>query len=134
MEQLGGKATPAVGFAMGIERLVLLLEACDVVQHINHQPDVYVVSDDPLQGLLLSESARNQLPHLRVQCHCGGGKFKKQMKKANDSGARYAFILGRSEIENNQVTIKDLRSDKEQVVIAQDQLETYFAENLNSQE
>ena len=56
------------------------------------------------------------------------------MKKANDSGARYAFILGRSEIENNQVTIKDLRSDKEQVVIAQDQLETYFAENLNSQE
>ena len=134
VEQLGGKATPAVGFAMGIERLVLLLEACDVVQHINHQPDVYVVSDDPLQGLLLSESARNQLPHLRVQCHCGGGKFKKQMKKANDSGARYAFILGRSEIENNQVTIKDLRSDKEQVVIAQDQLETYFAENLNSQE
>ena len=74
VQQLGGKSTPAVGFAMGIERLVLLLEACDVVGHINPAPDVYIISEDSIQGLLLAERVRNQLPALRVQCHCGGGK------------------------------------------------------------
>ena len=117
VEQLGGKATPAVRFAMGLERLVLLLEACNQVQNISHQPDVYIVSEDSVQGLLLAESVRNQLPQLRVQCHCGGGKFKKQLKKANDSGAQYAFLLGQSEIESQQVTIKFLREQRDQVTL-----------------
>jgi histidyl-tRNA synthetase len=134
VEQLGGKATPAVGFAMGIERLVLLLETCGAVEHINNVPDIYLLSDDPVQGLLLAEKVRNQLPELRVQCHCGGGKFKKQIKKADDSGARFALVLGETEILNQQVAIKYLREAREQVVINQDQLQTYFAENLNSQE
>lgn len=134
VEQLGGKATPAVGFAMGLERLVLLLEACNQVQNISHQPDVYIVSEDSVQGLLLAESVRNQLPQLRVQCHCGGGKFKKQLKKANDSGAQYAFLLGQSEIESQQVTIKFLREQRDQVTLPLQQLQDYFAQNLNSQE
>ncbi|AUM11902.1 histidine--tRNA ligase [Ketobacter alkanivorans] len=134
VQQLGGKPTPAVGFAMGIERLVLLLEATGVVQHINNTPDVYLMSEDPIQGLLLAEKVRNQLPDLRVQCHCGGGKFKKQIKKADDSGARFALVLGESEITNRQVAIKFLREQREQVVIPQDQLQTFFAENLISQE
>lgn len=134
VEQLGGKATPAVGFAMGLERLVLLLEACNQVQDISHQPDVYIVSEDSVQGLLLAESVRNQLPQLRVQCHCGGGKFKKQLKKANDSGAQYAFLLGQSEIESQQVTIKFLREQRDQVTLPLQQLQDYFAQNLNSQE
>ena len=134
VQQLGGKPTPAVGFAMGIERLVLLLEATGVVQHINNTPDVYLMSEDAVQGLLLAEKVRNQLPDLRVQCHCGGGKFKKQIKKADDSGARFALVLGESEITNRQVAIKFLREQREQVVIPQDQLQTFFAENLISQE
>ncbi|RLT95343.1 histidine--tRNA ligase [Ketobacter sp.] len=134
VQQLGGKATPAVGFAMGIERLVLLLEACDVVGHIRRTPDIYVMSEDAIQGLLLAESVRNQLPGLRVQCHCGGGKFKKQIKKADDSGARIALLLGADEIQNRQVTVKFLREQRDQVVIPQDQIQTFFAENLISQE
>ena len=134
VEQLGGKATPAVGFAMGLERLVLLLEDCNQVQNISHQPDVYIVSEDSVQGLLLAESVRNQLPQLRVQCHCGGGKFKKQLKKANDSGAQYAFLLGQSEIESQQVTIKFLREQRDQETLPLQQLQDYFAQNLNSQE
>ncbi|MEE2731160.1 MAG: histidine--tRNA ligase [Pseudomonadota bacterium] len=134
VQQLGGKATPAVGFAMGIERLVLLLEACDVVGHIRRTPDIYVMSEDAIQGLLLAESVRNQLPDLRVQCHCGGGKFKKQIKKADDSGARIALLLGADEIQNRQVTVKFLREQRDQVVIPQDQIQTFLAENLISQE
>ncbi|MBA53587.1 MAG: histidine--tRNA ligase [Pseudomonadales bacterium] len=134
VQQLGGKATPAVGFAMGIERLVLLLEACEVVDHIRHAPDIYVMSEDAIAGLLLAENVRNQLPTLRVQCHCGGGKFKKQIKKADDSGALIALVLGADEIQNQQVTVKFLREQRDQVVIPQDQLQTFFAENLISQE
>ena len=134
VQQLGGKSTPAVGFAIGIERLVLLLEACDVVGHINPAPDVYIISEDSIQGLLLAERVRNQLPALRVQCHCGGGKFKKQIKKADDSGARVALVLGEQEIQNQQVAVKFLREQREQVVIMQDQLSNFFAENLISQE
>lgn len=134
VQQLGGKATPAVGFAMGIERLVLLLEACEVVGHISHAPDIYVMSEDAIAGLLLAENVRNQLPALRVQCHCGGGKFKKQIKKADDSGALIALVLGADEIQNQQVTVKFLREQRDQVVIPQDQLQTFFAENLISQE
>ncbi|HAU13658.1 MAG TPA: histidine--tRNA ligase [Gammaproteobacteria bacterium] len=134
VQQLGGKSTPAVGFAMGIERLVLLLEACDVVGHINPAPDVYIISEDSIQGLLLAERVRNQLPALRVQCHCGGRKFKKQIKKADDSGARVALVLGEQEIQNQQVAVKFLREQREQVVIMQDQLSNFFAENLISQE
>ncbi len=134
VQQLGGKATPAVGFAMGLERLVLLLETCQVVNHISNTPDVYVMSEDSTQGLLLAEKVRNQIPALRVQCHCGGGKFKKQIKKADDSGARVALVLGADEIQNQQVTVKFLREQRDQVVIPQAQLQTFFAENLISQE
>ena len=134
VQQLGGKATPAVGFAMGIERLVLLLEACGVIGHIRNTPDVYVMAEDAVQGLLLAEKVRNQIPSLRVQCHCGGGKFKKQIKKADDSGALIALVLGDEEIRNQQVTVKFLREQRDQLVIPQDQLHTFFAENLISQE
>jgi histidyl-tRNA synthetase len=134
VQQLGGKATPAVGFAMGLERLVLLLEACGVVGHVTHQPDVYIMAEDSRAGLLLAERVRNQMPSLRVQCHCGGGKFKKQIKKADDSGARIALVLGETEIQQQQVTVKFLREQRDQVVVSQDQLSTFFAENLISQE
>ena len=134
VEQLGGKATPAVGFAMGMERLVLLLDTAGVVQHLTPAPDVYVVSEDATAALLLAESLRNQAPALKVQCHCGGGKFKKQLKKADDIGARYALILGESEISAGQVGIKFLREAREQITLSQTQLHTFFAQILAAQE
>ena len=134
VEQLGGKATPAVGFAMGMERLVLLLDTAGVVQHLTPAPDVYVVSEDATAALLLAESLRNQAPALKVQCHCGGGKFKKQLKKADDIGARYALILGESEISSGQVGIKFLREAREQITLSQTQLHTFFAQILAAQE
>ncbi|HEX4940546.1 MAG TPA: histidine--tRNA ligase, partial [Candidatus Kapabacteria bacterium] len=127
VEQLGGKATPAVGFAMGMERLVLLLDTAGVVQHLTPAPDVYVVSEDATAALLLAESLRDQAPSLKVQCHCGGGKFKKQLKKADDIGARFALILGESEISSGQVGIKFLREAREQITLSQTQLHTFFA-------
>lgn len=134
VEQLGGKATPAVGFAMGMERLVLLLDTAGVVKHLTPAPDCYVVSENAGAALLLAENLRNQVPELRVLCHCGGGKFKKQMKKADDIGARYALILGESEIQNQQVGIKFLREAREQITLNQTQLKTFFAETATAQE
>jgi len=134
VEQLGGKSTPAVGFAMGMERLVLLLDAAGVVQHLTPAPDCYVVSEDASAALLLAESVRDQAPSLKVQCHCGGGKFKKQLKKADDIGARFALILGESEISSGQVSIKFLREAREQITVPQTQLHTFFAQILAAQE
>jgi histidyl-tRNA synthetase len=113
VEQLGGKATPAVGFAMGIERLVLLLEELNVVpEHVNNSIDAYVVvqSDSAYpQALAMVEQLRDAVPTLKMQLHCGGGKFKKQMKKANESGAQFALIVGDEEAAEAKIALKPLR-------------------------
>ncbi|TKB47092.1 histidine--tRNA ligase [Thalassotalea mangrovi] len=118
VEQLGGKATPAVGFALGIERLVLLLTSLDKFQNLRPAADVYVVSmgaDAELAALRLSEQWRDAVPQIRIQTHCGGGKFQKQLKRADKSGAQIAIILGESELEQETVTVKYLRQQKEQI-------------------
>lgn len=94
--QLGGRATPAVGFAMGVERLVLLvLEAGSLPADIAKTVDVYVVAAEERIGaaMVLAESLRSEIPGLRVQLNCGGGKISNQLKKAYASGARAAVIL-----------------------------------------
>lgn len=111
VEQLGGKATPAVGMAMGMERLVLLLQDAGVV---TAQPaaDIYVVAvGDDAQRMALStvEQYRTQRPELRIVQHTGGGSFKSQMKKADKSGARVALIWGEDEVARQSVTVKALR-------------------------
>jgi histidyl-tRNA synthetase len=134
VEQLGGKATPAVGFAMGIERLVLLLETLDVVPDEARQTvDLYIASmgaDAASQALLLAERLRNETD-LRIQLHCGGGNFKSQMKKADRSGARVALILGDDEVERQVATLKPLRSDAEQKQIAWSQLAAELTNIIN---
>ena len=115
VEQLGGKSTPAVGFAMGIERLVLLFDAADVVpDSIARQLDAYLVvaGDVQAQALQLGEVLRTKCPGLRLQNHCGGGSFKSQTKKANKSDAVVALILGEDEVARGEVSIKFLREDK----------------------
>ena len=134
VEQLGGRATPAVGFAMGLERLVLLLETLTDSSQLNNAPDFYVMGMGEAgqqQALLLAEQVRNQLPNARVLAHCGGGKFKKQMKKADDSGARFALILGEDEIANQTVGVKFLREQAEQITLPQSEIADYFESRLN---
>lgn len=122
VEQLGGKASPAAGFALGIERLLALLEESDVSPE-KDKLDIYLVmqGDSSIShGMRLAENLRDQLPALKVQTHCGGGSFKNQIKKADKSGAVLALILGEDELDNNNITIKYLREEKDQVTIAQD--------------
>jgi len=135
VEQLGGKATPAVGFAMGVERLILLLETLEVIPaEVMQTVDFYVcgMGDGAAQAsLLLSDKIRAEQPWLRVQTHCGGGSFKSQMKKADKSGALYALLLGENEIEAGQVTVKDLRGGTEQQTIDQATLVQWLTDNLS---
>ena len=132
VEQLGGKPTPAVGFAMGVERLVSLLEAEQVPQE-RYCPHAYLVlvgEAAQKQGLLLAERLRDALPLLRLETHCGGGSFKSQFKKADKSGARLALILGEEEVANGTIGIKFLREEAEQLLMAQAEAETFLADYL----
>jgi histidyl-tRNA synthetase len=128
VEQLGGKPSPAAGFALGIERLLSLMEESDVVSD-NDGLDVYLVTPGESSishGMQLAETLRDQLPALKIQTHCGGGSFKNQIKKADKSGAAFALILGEDELSNNNVTIKYLREKKDQVTISQDDVAEFL--------
>jgi histidyl-tRNA synthetase len=112
VQQLGGKATPGVGFAMGMERLILLLIELGVGAGVSPLTDVYVVSvGDEAQRTALAavEKLRTQLPDLDMVLHTGGGSFKSQMKKADKSGARVALIWGEDEVAAQTVSVKALR-------------------------
>lgn len=115
VEQLGGKATPAVGFAMGIERLVLMMETFGL-QKERAAADVYIVTAGQgtlIAGMQLAEKLRTELPKLRVMTHFGGGNFKKQFKRADKVGALVALVLGEDEVANQQVTFKDLKGGEQ---------------------
>src|SRR5690554_196326 len=128
--QLGGKATPAVGFAMGIERLILLLEKR--APELPAEADVYLVSTVPAHvALVLAEQLRQSLPALRLQSHCGGGSIKSQMKKADKSGARWALIIAEDEHAAGEITIKPLRGEGEQQRISQASLADTLATLIN---
>ncbi|MCD9458431.1 histidine--tRNA ligase [Marinibactrum halimedae] len=119
--QLGGKPVPAVGFAMGVERLVLLLDTLGVVPDgISQQADAYVVAvgNVTVPAMMLAEELREQCPGLRVFMHCGAGNFKSQLKKADKSGAHVAVILGENEVEQGVVGLKYLRDDREQETLS----------------
>ncbi len=117
VEQLGGRSTPAVGLAMGVERLVLLLETLNVVpENIASKPVAYIVSvgDVIPYALSIAEKLRDQVPNIKISSHFGGGSFKNQMKKADKSGASMAFIIGEDEKQQQCITVKHLRSNEEQ--------------------
>ena len=122
VEQMGGKPTSGVGFAMGIERLVLLLETLEQIpEEISRQVDVYLCAFGEaaeLAALTLTERLRDQLPNLRLQVNAGAGSFKSQFKKADKSGALYALILGDDELAQQVVGFKPLRGQGEQQNIA----------------
>lgn len=136
VEQLGGKATPAVGFAMGVERLILLLETLELIPDAAEDVlDVYLMGQgEGIDGhlLKLGETLRSRLPTLRVQTHCGGGSFKSQLKKADKSGARFAVMIGEDELEKGLVTLKDLRGETPQQSLDQSALEASLAALLKT--
>jgi histidyl-tRNA synthetase len=128
VEQLGGRPAPAAGFAIGMERLVELLAlqnpspSCGV-------PEAYLVllgESAGRHGLLLAESLRNA--GLRIECHCGGGGLKAQLKRANRRGARFALMLGDEEMRDKTVTVKDMRGQEVQVSVHQDVLIDFLNE------
>ncbi|MDC9612402.1 histidine--tRNA ligase [Xenorhabdus khoisanae] len=123
VEQLGGKATPAVGFAMGMERMVLLVQEInpDFVADLT-VADVYLSSfgeGSQQAALILAEKIRDQLPELRLMTNHGGGNFKKQLTRAGKHGAKVALILGEDEIQAGNVTIKDLRNGEQETLSQQ---------------
>jgi histidine--tRNA ligase len=120
VEQLGGHATSGVGFAMGLERLVLLVQEVNKSIPVKSAVDIYVVyqgEGTTLAAFQLAEKLRSELPHLSTMLHCSGGNFKKQFKRADKSGATLALVLGESEVQNNQVVVKHLLGAAEQQTI-----------------
>ncbi len=132
VQQLGGKATPAVGFAMGVERLVAVLETLNQVQAAATPHAYLVVAGNNAQqaGLILAESLRSALPGLRLQVNCGGGSFKSQFKRADRSGATVALILGDDELEKQCVGVKWLRLEREQVSVTHEALAAFLKETI----
>ncbi|PMN71827.1 histidine--tRNA ligase [Enterovibrio norvegicus] len=129
VEQLGGKATPAVGFAMGVERLVLLMETLEL-NETRPAVDVYMVTSGEgtlAAGMKLAEMLRETVSGLRVMTHFGGGNFKKQFKRADKVGASVALVLGEDEVAQNMVTYKDLKGG-EQLTISQDDVAEKLAQ------
>jgi len=131
VEQLGGKSVPAAGFALGIERLVELVQD-------NLKPDCaphgyFVVASEQAQirAMEFAEKLREQIPNLRLVMHCGGGSLKSQFKKADKSGARLAIILGDDELQNNTLSIKNLREQAEQQSVSIADLIKLLQEQIN---
>ena len=125
VEQLGGKPCPGVGFAMGVERLVLLLDELGAVpDSVGQTVDIYLlaVGDVEQQALVLAENLRSDCPNIRLECHCGGGSFKSQIKRADKSGAKIALILGEDEAASGTVGVKYLREDRPQEAVVQSDL------------
>jgi histidyl-tRNA synthetase len=132
-EKLGGRATPAIGWAMGIERLVALYEASGGEPKVR-APDVYIVAvaDAALaRGFEIAEMLRDELPALQLELNLGGGSFKSQLKRADKSGARLALILGEEEVAQNVAGLKPLRSDEDQSNVAVNALPAVLRERLN---
>ena len=133
VEKLGGRATPAVGWAMGIERFVALYEACGGETPLT-EPDVYIAAlgdGTQARAFALAEELRDRIGGIRVEMNLGGGSFKSQMKRADKSAATYALILGEQELSEGRIGLKPLRSGDEQESIALDDLAAVLQDKLS---
>jgi histidyl-tRNA synthetase len=132
VEKLGGRATPAVGWAMGIERLVALFAECGGKAPAE-TPDVYLVAvgDEALrQAFALAEMLRGSIAGIKVELNLGGGSFKSQLKRADKSNAEFALILGEQEIADATIGLKPLRRNDDQINIAVSELAMTLAQHL----
>ena len=120
VEQVGGRPTPGVGFAMGLDRLAMMLESGF---ESTAAADVYIASMGDVArdyALVLAEQIRDELSGCRVMVHCAEGKLKSQMKKADASAAQIALIIGEDEVGRGEVTVKVLSTGDQESVIAED--------------
>ncbi len=104
---------------MGLERLVLLVQEVNSQIHLPRAVDIYLVyqgEGTTLTAFQLAEKLRTNLPHLRTMTHCSGGNFKKQFKRADKVGAKVALVIGESEVQNQQVVVKDLQGGEQQTI------------------
>lgn len=134
VELLGGRPTPAIGWAMGIERLVALYEVCGGEAPIG-SPDVYIVAagDAALErGFQVAESLHDALPAMQVELNLGGGSFKSQLRRADKSGASLAVIIGDDEVSRGAAGLKPLRSDADQESVPFDKLAEAIAGKFES--
>ena len=125
VEQLGGNPTPAVGFALGIERIYLLMETLNLLKKEKKKNALYIIAVNEqavVRGLIISEMIRSTYPEIEVSVNTAGGSFKSQFKKADKSDARLALILGEDELANQQISIKDLRNEAEQITVDQNMI------------
>ena len=133
VEKLGGRSTPAVGWAMGIERFVALFRACggDVP---SRKADVFVVAvgeGTQERAFALAEELRDEVAGIGVEMNLGGGSFKSQMKRADKSNATFALILGEQELGEGRIGIKPLRSNEKQESVALADLAAALRDRLN---
>ncbi|MGY8839686.1 histidine--tRNA ligase [Candidatus Njordibacter sp. Uisw_039] len=132
IEQLGGKSTPAVGWAMGVERMILLLqEMQQEPAGLGQQADVYLAhmgDAASLRTMQLAEQLRSDIAGLRLLWHCGGGSLKNQMKKADRCGAKLVLIMGEDELAQGQIQLRPLQGQGEQQSISLDQVSAHVAE------
>ncbi len=134
VEKLGGRPTPAIGWAMGIERFVELFGECGG-EAPTSRADVYLVASG--EGTLsrafkIAEELRDRIADIRVEVNLGGGSFKAQMKRADKSKAEFALVLGEREMAEGRIGLKPLRSNDEQVSVALEELAATLANRLNS--
>jgi histidyl-tRNA synthetase len=127
VEIQGGRSTPGIGFAMGMERLLELVRATDAI--FETPPDAYLLGADPVaERLALAERLRDRWPNIRIVTDLQGGSFKSQFKRADRSGARHALVLGEQEQLDGTVTVKDLKGDRPQRTVDPTALGAYLSE------
>ncbi len=132
--ELGGQNTPGIGFGMGIERVVLMLKNNHIEQQLGDAIDAYLINigeSASNQALSVAEALRNELPQLKLLTHCGGGNFKKQIKRADKSGARWALILAEEELAEGNISIKTLRAP---LTIETDEVNHQKAQQVDEQQ
>lgn len=135
VEQLGGTPTPAAGFALGIERILLLMETLNSIALPEKRDSLFIIATNAeavVQGLAMAELIRDTYPSVEVITNSAGGSFKSQFKKADKSGARFALILGDDEIASQRVSIKDLRKDMEQITVERANINQFLQDYLES--
>jgi histidyl-tRNA synthetase len=134
VKQLDDLDHSAIGFALGMERLLALVELSNEIS-VERPVDVYMIrvgAEAEKQGLIFAERIREHLPLVKLQMNCGGGSFKSQFKKADKSGAEFAVVIGDDEAARGEVAVKFLRIEKAQLTLSQIEAIAFLQEHLNS--
>lgn len=129
VEQLGGAQTPAVGFALGMERILLLLESLNLLPNKSNHRSIYIIAtsnEAAIYALQLADTIRTEVKDSEVIVNTAGGSFKSQFKKADKSGARIALVIGDDELQSKRIGVKDLREAVEQTSIDEAQIIQYL--------